>query len=218
MDKGVLALGVGAATWLTAGLIPYDQIGGTQPIGPNPLTPGNNLYSGQLLMASIYLLGGAVTAVLALHAEEDWLKYGGLLFGLVLMANGFADLVGKGFLPSPFGPSVHRPISSAWRATASTPCRRSSPANQCAARRSPRARSRSESALVARPTFRSSFRSEARPWSSTSPSGGRFGWSRRSCSKVSTWPTIRKGGLRQPCNRSVTPARAETTRTSGPVP
>ena len=101
MDKGVLALGVGAATWLTAGLIPYDQIGGTQPIGPNPLTPGNNLYSGQLLMASIYLLGGAITAVLALHAEEDWLKYGGLLFGLVLMANGFADLMGKGFLPSP---------------------------------------------------------------------------------------------------------------------
>jgi hypothetical protein len=101
MDKGVLALGVGAATWLTAGLIPYDQIGGTQPIGPNPLTPGNNLYSGQLLMASIYLLGGAVTAVLALRAEEDWLKYGGLLFGLVLVANGFADLIGKGFLPSP---------------------------------------------------------------------------------------------------------------------
>jgi hypothetical protein len=52
-------------------------------------------------MASIYLLGGAITAVLALHAEEDWLKYGGLLFGLVLVANGFADLMGKGFLPSP---------------------------------------------------------------------------------------------------------------------
>ena len=91
VDKGYLALGAGVGTWALASVFPYAATGGTAPIG-------GGLYAGQVLEASIYMLGGAFTAVLALHADEKWLKYAALVLAFILVANGVLDLLGKGFL------------------------------------------------------------------------------------------------------------------------
>ena len=91
IDKGYLALGAGVGTWALASVLPYSSMGGRTPVG-------GGLYAGQVLEASIYMLGGAFTAVLALHADEKWLKYAALVLGFILVANGVADLFGQGFL------------------------------------------------------------------------------------------------------------------------
>ena len=91
VDKGYLALGAGVGTWALASVFPYAATGGYASIG-------GGLYEGQVVEASIYMLGGAFTAMLALHADEKWLKYAALVLGFILVANGVADLFGQGFL------------------------------------------------------------------------------------------------------------------------
>ena len=93
IDKGYLALGVGIGTIVVASVFPYGTV------APGTATKGKgNFFAGQELMAGIYMVGGAVTAILALGAEARWLKYLGLVLAMVLVANGIMDLFNEGFL------------------------------------------------------------------------------------------------------------------------
>lgn len=98
VDPGYLALGTAGLTWVVGKYLPYDSLGLTSAIGNNPLSPANNLYTGQVLESAIFMLGGLLTVHLGMKADKKWLKYLAVVVGLIEIVNGVADLFGDGFL------------------------------------------------------------------------------------------------------------------------
>jgi hypothetical protein len=67
-------------------------------LGPNPLTPGNDLYAGQLAEGLAFLGVGIGIGLISLHKLDGPAKIVGLILGFILALNGALVFFGSAFL------------------------------------------------------------------------------------------------------------------------